>query len=324
MGSRLAVVLVVVGLFFAASALAQPYTLNAGHGAMTEHPTHFGLLRLAEIVEERSDGQLIIEVFPDRQLGEEREMVEGLQLGTVDMTVVSTGPLGGFVPEINVVDLPFLFNDSVHAYGVLDGPIGDELLARFADVGIIGAAFWENGWRHLTTNRQVDGPDDLAGLNIRTMENQVHMDSFRALGTSPTPMVWGEVYTSLEQGIIEAQENPITVIYTNNLWEVQDYTYLTGHFYGPHVALISEQTLQQLPDDLQQLLIDATREVAAYQRAVSAQLEAEQIESLREQGMEIVEVDPTPFREAAMDVYGEYGEEFGQDLIDRILSAAGQ
>ena len=303
--------------------LAQDYRLQLGHGAMESHPTHLAAVRLAELVAERSDGELVIEVFPNRQLGEERELVEGLQLGTVDMAIVSTGPLGGFVPAINVVDMPFLFEDSEHAYTVFDGPIGQELLDNFRNVGIVGAAIWENGWRHLTSNRPIQEPSDLQGVKIRTMENEIHMAAFRELGAGPVPMVWGEVYTSLQQGVIDAQENPITIIYTNALWEVQDYVQLTGHVYGPHVVLISEASLNRLPEELQTLLLDTIREVSSYQREKSAELTAEMSEGLRSEGMEILEVDTAPFREAMQPVYDQYAERFGRDLIDRIRAAAG-
>ncbi len=309
------VTLLVVGLMTLAS--AQTITLQMGHGAQASHPSQFGCERVAELVAERSGGRLQIEVFPNRQLGEEREMVEGLQLGTVDITVVSTGPLGGFVPQINVIDLPFLFRDAAHAYAVFDGPIGDQLLEPFSDVGIKAVAFWENGWRHLTAKRLVQQPGDLTGVKIRTMENVVHMDAFSALGAGPIPMVWGEVYTSLQQGVIDAQENPITVIYTNALWEVQDYTVLTGHVYGAHLVLVSERTLARLPDDLQEILLDTIREVSDYQRAKSAELEAEMTELLLAEGMEVVEVDTAPFREATASVLEKYSERFG-GLVEQI------
>jgi TRAP-type transport system periplasmic protein len=302
---------------------AQTYTLQLGHGAQDSHPTQLGAERVAELVAERSDGRLRLEVFPNRQLGEERELVEGLQLGTVDIAVVSTGPLGGFVPRINVVDLPFLFRDAEHAYAVFDGPIGDDLLAEFETIGIKGVAFWENGWRHLTSKRRVAVPSDLQGVKIRTMENEVHMDAFSALGAGPVPMVWGEVYTSLQQGVIDAQENPITVIYTNALWEVQDYVHLTGHVYGPHLVLVSQLSLARLPEDLQEILIDAIREVSSYQRQQAAELEAEMSILLQEQGMEILEVDTEPFRDATAAVLERYAGRFGDGLIEEI-QAVGQ
>jgi len=313
-------VLTLIGL----PAVAADFTIRAGHGAQTGHPTHFGLLQLAKMVQERSNGKLEIKVFPDRQLGEEREMVEGLQFGTVDMTVVSTGPLGGFVGEINVLDLPFLFKNRSHAYSVFDGPIGSELLAKFDPIGIKAVAIWENGWRHLTTKKPITSPADLKGLKMRTMANQIHMAAFKALGAGPVPMAWGEVYTSLDQGVIEAQENPITVIYTNSLWEVQNYVTLTGHVYGPHLVLISQKSLAKLPENLQQILISAAMETSSYQRQVGIELEAEQSLLLEQKGMKINTVDLEPFRKQSRSAYKLFTDKFGDDMLMRITTAGGR
>ncbi len=318
---KILLVAFVLLLVFAGIASAETHKLSLGHGTLEQHPTHYGIVKFKEIAEERSGGRLQIELFPNRQLGEEREMVEGLQMGTVDMAVVSTGPLGGFVPEINVLDLPFLFQNDTHAYGVFDGPIGRELLDKFESVGIYGAAIWENGWRNLTTNKKVLKPADLKGVKIRTMENEVHMAAFEEMGAGPVPMVWGEVYTSLQQGVIDAQENPISVIYVNNLWEVQKYVQLTSHVYGPHVFLISELTLAGLPEDLQQLVKEIASEVSTYQRLMSKQLEVDQRQKLIDNGMEVIEVDKAPFQEAVKAVYDKYGTKYG-DFLERILNVA--
>lgn len=200
-------------------ATAQAETvINIGHGVQTGHPTHIGLLKLAELVQERSNGEIVVKVYPDRQLGEEREMVEGLQLGTVEMTVVSTGPIVNFLPEAGILDLPFLFENLAHAYKVFDGDIGQELLGKFDSADMVGLAIWENGWRHLSSKKPVQSPTDLTGMKLRTMQNPIHMRAFEEFGASPVPMAWGEVFTSLGQGVIDGQENPITIFYTNSLW----------------------------------------------------------------------------------------------------------
>lgn len=299
--------------------MAQAETvIRVGHGAQAGHPTNLGLLKLSEIVAEKTGGEVKIEVFPDRQLGEEREMVEGLQLGTVDMTVVSTGPLTAFVPQVAVLDLPFLFRDSEHAYKVLDGEVGQELLASFDQAGIVGLGFFENGWRHLTSKKPVAAPADLGGVKLRTMQNPVHMAAFESMGASPVPMAWGEVFTSLGQGVIDAQENPITVIYTNSLWEVQSDVTLTGHLYGPHVILASKSVWEGLPDEARSAISEALPEVIAFQRAESKRLEAEQIELLKKEGMTVSEIDTAPFREAAQKVYEQFSDQFDPEILAAI------
>jgi TRAP-type transport system periplasmic protein len=292
------------GLLLSAMAAGGPalaageIVIKAGHGTQTAHPSHLGLVKFAELAAQKTGGAVKVEIYPDRQLGEEREMVEGLQLGSVDMAVVSTGPLLSFVPEIGVIDLPFLFEDSQHAYRVLDGEVGRTLLGKLEDKGIVGLAWWENGWRHLTTNKPVKAPGDLAGMKLRTMQNPVHIAAFKEMGASPIPMAWGEVFTSLGQGVIDAQENPITIIYTNGLWEVQKYVTLTGHVYGPHAVMFSKAVWDGLPEEVQGQLREAAAEATAYQREQSAKLEAEQVEKLRANGMVVEAVDTAPFRAA--------------------------
>lgn len=282
---------------FATPALATTI-IKAGHGTQTAHPTHIALQKFAEIVAEKSKGDLKIEIYPDRQLGEEREMVEGLQLGTVDMAVVSTGPLVAFVPALGTVDLPFLFKSSEHAYKVLDGEVGQDLLAKFQDRGIVGLAWWENGWRSLTSKKEVKSPADLKGMKLRTMQNPVHIAAFKELGASPIPMVWGEVFTSLSQGVIDAQENPVTIVYSNSLWEVQKYMTLTRHVYGPHLVLFSQPVWDRLTPAQQTILKEALIEATTFQRQTSARLETEQLELLADKGMIVEQVDITPFQEA--------------------------
>jgi len=286
---------------FAGTASAQT-VIKAGHGAQSGHPTHFGLQKLAETVAAKSGGRIKIEVYPDRQLGEEREMIEGLQLGTVDMAVVSTGPLLAFAPKAGVLDLPFLFKNSAHAYKVLDGDIGKSLLKDMEARNIIGLAWWENGWRHLTTKKEIKSPDDLRGLKLRTMQNPVHIAAFQKVGASPIPMAWGEVFTSLGQGVIDAQENPVTVIYTNSLWEVQKYLTLTGHVYGPHVALMSRAAWGKLTPEQQVIIRDAIQEATGFQRQTSQRLEKEQLEALKQKGMIVNTIDLAPFQTATAEV----------------------
>lgn len=280
---------------------AQPkYVLKAGHGGSTETASHLALVRFADTLAKSTNGQIKVEIYPDRQLGEERELVEGLQLGSVDIAFVSN--VSTFVPQFSVLDIPFIFKDAQHAYRVLDGSVGKELLAAMDAKGIVGLAFWEGGWRHLTTKKPISAPQDLQGLKIRTMQNPVHIEAFKRLGAAPIPMAWGEVFTSLGQGVIDGQENPITIIYTNSLWEVQKNVTLTGHLYGIHTLMMSKVTWSKLPPDIQAKVRDAAKDATGYQRTMSAKMEAEQIEKLRKQGMVISKVDTAPFRAATADV----------------------
>ncbi|WP_209124239.1 TRAP transporter substrate-binding protein [Alkalihalobacillus sp. BA299] len=283
-----------------------------------------GLEHFAELVEEKTDGELTVEIFPNGSLGGERDMVESLQIGTLDMVLSSTGPLGSFVPEINVVDLPFLFENREHAYEVLDGEIGQDLLVKLGDEGLTGLAWWENGFRHVTNSKNpIETPEDLEGLKIRTMENNVHMDSFNALGASPTPMSFTELFTALQQKVVDGQENPVPIISTSRFYEVQPYLTLTGHFYSPAALLISSQVFDSLTESQQQALTEAAIEGAQFERDLVAEMEKEMVSDLKEEGMEIIEdIDKTAFQEATKEVYEQYSSEFGAELIEQIQNAA--
>jgi tripartite ATP-independent transporter DctP family solute receptor len=280
------------------------------------------MVRYAQLVRERTQGRVAIQIHHSRQLGDERQVVEGLQLGTVHLTVTSTGPLGGFVPEMNVLDLPFLFRDAAHAYKVLDGGVGRSLLNKFDAIGIKGLAFWENGFRHITTSkRAVDQPADLKGLKIRVMENRVHQTAFRQLGADATPMAWGEVFTSLQQGLLDAQENPIPIVSTFKLYEVQRYLSLTGHVYSPAPVLVSKKMWDRMPPAIQEIMLDSAMEVAKVQRQLNRDQEQKQLGELRAKGMTVIEhPDRAAFREALKPVFTQFERQFGKDLVERIVN----
>src|SRR4030066_687191 len=297
----------------------KPISLKLGHAVAVEHPYHLGAVKFAELVAQRTKNKVKIDVYPSTQLGNERDMVEGLQLGTIDLVVTSTGPLGGFVPKMFVVDLPFLFRDREHAYKVLDGAIGRDLLDAFAVKGIKGLAFWENGFRQITNNvRPIEKPDDLKGIKIRTMENKVHLASFRAFGASPTPMAWSEVYTALQQKTIDAQENPVAIIYHQKIFEVQKYLTLTGHFYSPTPLLMSLKTFNGLSKEVQKIFMDTAMECATYERNLLRDSEDKQIAELKAKGMQVTTPNKKLFQEAAASVYKEFEAQFGKETIDKI------
>jgi tripartite ATP-independent transporter DctP family solute receptor len=299
----------------------KPVTLKLGHAVAVEHPYHLGAVKFAELVAQRTKNKVKIDVYPSTQLGNERDMVEGLQLGTIDLVVTSTGPLGGFVPKMFVVDLPFLFKDRDHAYKVLDGPIGRDLLEAFSGKGIKGLAFWENGFRQITNNvRPIEKPEDLKGIKIRTMENKVHLASFKAFGASPTPMAWSEVYTALQQKTIDAQENPVAIIYHQKIFEVQKYLTLTGHFYSPTPLLMSLKTFNLLSKEDQKIFMDTAIECATYERNLLRDSEAKQIAEVKAKGMQVTTPNKKPFQDAAASVYKEFEGQFGKETIDKIIA----
>ncbi len=309
----------VAGLAGAASA-QQPRQLKLGHSLP---PTsHYGVAADAMIREiaQRSNNRFQIQQFPASALGGEREMVEGTQLGTVDLVITSTGPVGNFVPEVLITDIPFLFRDYAHARAVLDGPIGQQILAAFPARNLRALAWAENGFRHMTNSRRpVNTPDDLRGLKIRTMENQVHMTAFRTLGALPTPMAFPEVPTALQQGTVDGQENPIPVIVSARLAQVQRYLTLTAHVYSPALILIAPSLYDSLSEADKQMFTAAALVAGAASRAEVTRVEQSGIAELRAAGMQVVEqVDNGRFQQALGPAYAEYARRFGEANIDRI------
>ena len=287
-----------------------------------ENPYNQGAYEYADAVAEATDGRIEIEVHHSGALGAgERELLEGLQQGTIDLTVVSTGPVPAFSESVLALDLPFLFRDHDHVDAVLDGDIGRQLLDDFEEADIKGLAWWENGFRHMSNDvRPVEVPEDAEGLRLRVMENPVHLDTWVEYGTDPTPMAWGEVYTALQQGVVDGQENPIAVFTAASLHEVQSHLSMTGHFYSPAPIAMSLAVFEDMPESDQQIMQDLAVETAPFQRQLSRDIERDGLDDLEEQGVEIVrEVDGQAWQDAASGVYDEWGDEIGQDIIDAII-----
>ncbi len=297
---------------------------RAAHNVAPSHPYQMGLEKLAELIEERTDGAYRLEIFHSGQMGNERDLYEGLQLGTVDIALGSTGPLGTFEKSFLILDLPFLFKDHADADKVLDGEAGQLLFEMLSDKGIVGAAFCENGFRNITTSEKwgpINSVEDLNGCKIRTMENEVHMNSFREFGADPTPMAFSEVFTSLQSGVLDAQENPVPIIYNNKLNEVQKYLTMTNHFYSPAVILYSSKSMfDKLDEETQTIFLEAAKEAAAYEREQCRLQEKEQIALLEEAGMTVITPENMEeFVEASQAVYDKYREQFDEKLVSLIL-----
>jgi len=307
------------GLIAAAPAVAQT-TLKMNISVAQN--SHYGVAidTFAREVEKRTGGRYKVQTFYSGALGAERESVEGVQLGTLDLTLTSTGPLPNFVPEVAILDIPFLFRDYAHARAVLDGPIGQELLAKFPAKGMVGLAWGENGFRHMTNSkRPVNLPEDLKGLKMRTMENPIHIEAYRQFGILPTPMAFTEVFTALQQGTVDGQENPLSVITSAKLDQVQKYLSLTGHVYSPAVFLMNKAQWDKLSDADKQAFLDAAREGVKANRARVDEDERRAVADLRAKGMLVVDhLDKAKFQLVLAPVYADFGKRFGQDNIDRI------
>jgi len=284
--------------------------------------SHYGVAvdAFAREVEKRTNGRYKVQNFYSGALGAERESIEAVQLGTLDLTMTSTGPVPNFVPEVAILDIPFLFRDYAHARATLDGPIGQELLAKFPSKGIVALAWGENGFRHMTNNkRSVVLPDDLKGLKMRTMENPVHIQAYKQFGIIPTPMAFTEVFTALQQGTVDGQENPLSVISAAKFVQVQKYITLTGHVYSPALILMNKAKWDSLSAADKQAFTEAAKEAVKANRARIDDDERRVVAELKSGGMTVVEVvDKSKFQAALQPTFVEFGKKFGQDNIDKI------
>jgi len=308
-------------LTFTAGSFAQEYTINAGIGLNDKSAQYKSLEYFKKLVEERSDGAIEVNLYHSSQLGDDREMMEALQMGTQQMTCPSTAPIAPFVNGFKVFDLPFLFPTHEAADYVLDGPVGQNLLKQLEDEGIVGLAYWENGYRQLTNSvTAVESPEDVEGLKIRTMENPMHLAAWEEMGANPTPMAFGELFSAMQQGVVDGQENPWGTIYLQNFYEVQDYTTNTGHVYSPFVLMISKQFYDKLPTDLQQTVKVAAVEAKHHNRRTNRAMNAEYLEELKDV-MEVTILTPeqkAEFQEAVQPVYNQFKEEIGADLVESV------
>ena len=319
--SRLAAHLfVVLGISLSCTAQAQT-ELKIGWTNTIDSHYGTGITTFADEVFKRTNGRYKIKFFPSAALGGEREMLEAVQLGTQDLVFTSSGPIGNFVAETRIFDIPFLFRDYDHARKVLDGPIGQDILAKFPAKGLVAISWMENGFRHMTNSKlPINGPEDVKGLKIRTMENKVHMEAFKAMGALPTPMAMPELFTSLQTGTVDGQENPIPVILSNKLYTVQKYLTLSGHVYSPAMLITSTDVWGKLSDADKVAFKDAAKIALAANRKKVNDEEASGIATIKAAGVAVVmSVDKARFQKAVAAAYTGYNKDFGADKIQKII-----
>ncbi|RFC62193.1 TRAP transporter substrate-binding protein [Fulvimarina endophytica] len=281
-----------------------------------------GILKFGEELERLSDGRLTIQPRYDNALGGEREVIEGIGLGLIDAGITSTGPMGGFVDEFLLFDLPYVFPDYAHAHGFLDSEHGEELARKLQErTGVKILAWMENGFRHNTNNvRPLHTPDDLKGIKHRTQESRVQVDTWNTLGADASPMAWTEVFTALQQGVMDSQENPLPTIYDVNFYEVQDYLNLTQHVYSPAPFMMNAGLFDSLSPEDQAIVMEAAQIALPVQREASARLENEYRTRLQELGMEVTEPDLDAFREKVKPVIERWRGTVGEDLVDAAVN----
>lgn len=295
-------------------------TLKLAHSGSETHQYHIAAKKFKNLVNEKTNGKVTIEIHPNATLGSESEVIEQVMGGSVDMTTVAAdSALTNTIPEMNVFGIPYLFEDRDHVYGVLDGEIGDELLGLAADKNMKGLGYWEVGFRHLTNNkREIMKPEDVKGLKIRVQPAPVWKTHMKALGASPTPVAFNELYSALDQGVVDGQENPLPTIDSMKFYEVQKNVALTAHTYSPAVVLINDGVWEGISEENQKAVQSAVAETTEYQRQFLADKEQKIKDKLKENGVTITEPDRDAFREATKNVKDAVSEQVPENLINRI------
>lgn len=296
-------------------------TLRLGHVVADGSSLDKGLDYFAKLVSEKSGGELTVQVFPNSALGDNIAMLEQLQFGSLDMMSPSVATLSGFTPSTAILDLPYLFKNLAAAEEVLDGQIGNAIGEAIEPRGFHLLGWMTQSWRHLTCNKEVTKPTDLAGIKIRTMESKYHMAHFKTLGASPIPMAMSEVFTALQQGTIDAQENPYTNIVNSRLYEVQDYVIETGHIYDACPVLASVTTWNKLTDEQKKILTEAAEEAVKWERAEVNKDDDSYRETVKKSGTHVIQLTTeqrAEFRKAAQPVYEEFKKEQGEAGVEAL------
>lgn len=316
----LATAVAVLPLLCAPATVQAQTVLKIGHVLAKGSHYDVGATVFCDELEKGTSGRYKCQMFPAGALGGEREQIEAVQLGTQDAVVTSTGPVGNFVPDIKILDIPFLFRDYDHARKVLDGKIGQDLLAKFPAKGLIALAWSENGFRHMTNSkRDVKAPEDLKGLKMRTMENPVHIAAYKGFGIITTPMAFPEVFTALQQGTVDGQENPLPVIISAKFDQVQKHLTLTGHVYSPCIFVMNKAAFDKLSAADKQAFIEAAKEGTKANRARVDEDDAKGVADLRSKGMTVIDnVDKAKFVAALAPVNAEFEKQFGKAELDKI------
>jgi tripartite ATP-independent transporter DctP family solute receptor len=301
---------VAIGLLGACAGEAGVKVLKLAHGLDVTHPVHRAMVRMSNLVAERSDGGMRIDIYPSEQLGSERECVELIQIGSIAMTKVSAAVAESFIPSFKVFSLPYLFTGRQHLFAVMDGPIGRELLLQGVDSRLRGLCYFDSGSRSFyTRKRPVRSPSDLEGLKIRTQESATAIRMVRALGGSATPISWGELYTALQQGVVDGAENNPPSFFLSRHYEVCRYYSLDEHTAVPDVLLIGTATWNRLPPEEQEILQRAALDAAEHQKVIWKEASDEALAAVAEAGIEILHPDKEPFAEAVAPLIEEYRSE---------------
>lgn len=302
--------------------------IKVGHGAAESFHMHRALLHFEELVEAGSNGEIDVQIFPSSQLGPDREMIEGVQTGVLEMAIPPSSFFAGWDPAFAVIELPYMYASKDIAFDVLEGPAGDSMIERLENQGLVGLGWLELGVRNVTNNvRPIATPADLEGVKLRTMQVPAHVATFQALGANPTPMNFGEVYSALQQGVIDGQENPLAIITSQRFYEVQSYLSTTGHVFAVYMPVISQPFFESLSAEHQQLVRDSMAAARLHQAELVSAEDASQLDEIRAAGVEVLELTAAQrqaFADATESVRLQYRDEVGAEAYDAWIAAVAE
>lgn len=300
---------------FATAADAQ-VEIRLGHVLPEAHSWHTAATGFAEDVAEKTEGRVAIEVFAGGQLGSEKEVIEGMQFGAVQAGVIGSGSFQYIEPKMGIIEMPYAWTSREQAFTALDADLGDALEALLEPKGMVVLSWWETGFRNITNNtRPIEKPADLEGLKIRVTPDKVRLATFEGLGAEPAPLAFGELYSALQQGLFDAQENPLSIIDAASFFEVQKYVSKSEHIFGAASLTMSKMTWDQISDEDQAIVLEAAQHWAEEQRTMAAEAEASLVATLEGKGMEFNEVDKAAFVEAVAPIWESQAEVFGPELL---------
>ena len=315
-------VILSAGLAFTASAET---VIKVGHGAAESFHMHRALLHFEELVEAGSNGEIDVQIFPSSQMGPDREMIEGVQTGVLEMAIPPSSFFAGWDPAFAVIELPYMYASKDIAFDVLEGEAGDSMIARVENQGLVGLGWLELGVRNVTNNvRPIATPADLDGVKLRTMQVPAHVATFQALGANPTPMNFGEVYSALQQGVIDGQENPLAINTSQRFFEVQKYLSTTGHVFAVYMPVISQPFFASLSAEHQQLVRNSMAAARVHQAELVSAEDSSQLEEIRAAGVEVLELTAEQrqaFADATESVRLQYRDEVGAEAYDAWIAA---
>lgn len=299
--------------------------LRFGYEAPRSDSQHVAAKKFNELLEQKTNGEIKLKLFPDSTLGNAQTMISGVRGGTIDLEMSGSPNFTGLVQRLNVIDIPFIFKDREHVYKVLDGEIGQGLLKELEQHGLKGLAFWDVGFRAFSNSKHtVTKPEDIKGLKVRTNQNPMYIEAFTLLGGNPVPMPLSELYTALETRAVDAQEHPIGIFWSSKLYEVQKYLSLSNHGYTPLIVVMNKAKFDALSPELQKAMVEAAQEAGKFQRDLNVKNEKEIIENLRKEGVEVTEtIDKAPFKAIVEDkVRKSFIDQNGDELIKQVDALA--